>query len=836
MSTKEFGCFFCDGKSSEYNGKCDKCGSEINIGAELMNSQIETYKIESILGRGFFGWTVKAKDQYQPFAIKIMPLHRIAQRRISDEEAKALVACNTPPHRNIAKFFRPIDDKELKLCGKVVPIYSLVFEYIANSVPLNKIIENQEIVLTKGDVVSILGGISSGLARMHSRKIWHNDLHDDNVLIRTVESDENLNERFEPKLIDFGSAKPETRRDHEKADYYYLGKHIFGVVARFNFGNRDKLSPADREFSYRLNRLAHRISEKDVSRRDINPIDIVKEIGDVIGKGISINDFQSFEEMKKQSGVSLSEPLASTNAMNLAPQDIALLFRDDLGWRDKIEKAEPVMIAGPRGCGKTMLLRWLSISSQARPKISEYNKEDVARRLNEEQYIGFLVKIGLIRTPFLRSPYKNLAREYPELAEDFCREYINLHFAFEVLRSMGWLYAEQLANIIEDDLRPLCHSISKFLGVSPRGATTKIELNEMLGLLDNRIIELSNLHEPNKYVPTDFSRDDIFSVLANAIKTISWLTSKEIWYLLDDYSQTILPQFAIRAYNPAIFRLSGNFRIKLSSEGAGPTLIDNLNRHYKEAREFSRVNLGEIYFQSSENQGLQFFEAILKARFDEIGKGSLDELKKMLGQHESEGENFGRYICSKAKPGDSKFYGFNLLCSLCSGDISFIIELLNLIVRGRWGDAHLKIGPEEQDQITKQFAQRLLQALRSNPKLYDFAEKLGNLLKQYLLASKDKDTIDERLRLEIEGQGELSEKAQYVHDELLTNSVLIQGGIGKSKKGLPTRKYFFRRLFAPCFPFSPTRKGCIPLTVQEYEQWLNEPNKIRTINGSNNLF
>src|SRR5207249_4147428 len=87
---------------------------------------------------------------------------------------------------------------------------------------------------------------------------------------------------------------------------------------------------------------------------------------------------------------------------------------------------------------------------------------------------------------------------------------------------------------------------------------------------------------------------------------------------------------------------------------------------------------------------------------------------------------------------------------------------------------------------------------------------------------------DERLRIEIEGPQQLSEDAQKMHDALLRHSVLIDGGVGKSRKGLPTRRLFFRRLFAPCFPFSPARKGCVALTVERYQEWLLDPRRIPT--------
>lgn len=166
----------------------------------------------------------------------------------------------------------------------------------------------------------------------------------------------------------------------------------------------------------------------------------------------------------------------------------------------------------------------------------------------------------------------------------------------------------------------------------------------------------------------------------------------------------------------------------------------------------------------------------------------------------------------------------------CSGDVSFIIELLHTLVQGHWGQAAKPLSPASQDDIIKSYAQRQLADLKRitehGAALYTFAERLGSLLKQYLLASSDKGDPDERLRIEIEGPEALSTTAQGMHDCLLRHSVLIEGGTGKSRFGLPTKKLYFRRLFAPCFPFSPSRKGCIALTVPQYEKWLITPKRI----------
>jgi energy-coupling factor transporter ATP-binding protein EcfA2 len=658
---------------------------------------------------------------------------------------------------------------------------------------------------------------------MHSRNLWHYDLHDDNVLVRSVLPDENLAESYEVKLIDFGSARTFRGDQPEggtRSDYVYLAKHFYSVVAAFERTHEDHLSAVDRAFAMILRRIAHRLSDTNISRRDLAPGDVVRQTREALAQSSTTDLFPSFKEMRQQLTTSLAEPLGNTNALTLAPQDIALLFRDSLGWFTQMRKSEAVIVVGPRGCGKTMLLRYLSLASQARPRKNETTHTAVASRLSKTPYVGFMASCGELRTPFLRSSYRKLQENDLARAEDFCREFINAHFAVEVVRTVAWLHHEQLATISEEDLEPLNATVAALLGVKEHNGRGSSGLHTLIELVERKVISLSNLPEPNTYRPSGFCRDDVLLQLAKAIRTMPWAREKEAWFLLDDYSVTVLPDIAERAYNPVLFRLSDQIRVKISSEGDGPVLEDSLKRKYKEGREYTKVNLGEIYFRSSESRGQAFFEEILKARFEAVGKGSLDKLKSMLGEHPHT-QGFGTYICDCSRPGDARFYGFGLLCRLCSGDVSSIIELMHLITRGRWETGSGRITSAEQDENTKRFAQRQLADLRRTPEcgphIYEFSSRLGNLLKHYLLASKGKPKADERLRIEVEGTGEFSPAARAMHDAILRHSVLIDGGSGKSRKGLPTRKLFFRRLFAPCFPFSPSRGACVPLTVEEYE-------------------
>jgi serine/threonine protein kinase len=243
----------------------------------------------------------------------------------------------------------------------------MVFEFIANACPLREFIDG-EAVLSRRDVGSILSGIAHGLARMHSRSLWHNDLHDDNVLVRNVAPDEGLNQRLQPKLIDFGSCKPKEAELPERStrgDYFYLSKHIYGIVSRFEKSQLGALAPADRTFAAKLKQLAHRVADPNVSRRNLTPSQIAAEIAAAFTESSAGHQLPTFEEMLAATQVSLRDPLDKTNALNLEPQDIALLFTDTLGWQAQINKSETVIVAGPRGWDKRQVNRvmWICAPS-----------------------------------------------------------------------------------------------------------------------------------------------------------------------------------------------------------------------------------------------------------------------------------------------------------------------------------------------------------------------------------------------------------------------------------------------------------------------------------------
>ena len=833
MSTKEYGCFFCSGKSTDKNGVCGGCTLPINVGEQLEGIHLGEYETESVIGRGFYGWTLKAKDRYFTNALKVIPQHRSQGREIPDAEEQALAECSVPTHRNIARFIRQFP-ATIRLREGSVAVRCLAFEYIPGAIPLRKLIDESNEPTTRGDVADLLIGIASGLERMHNHGLWHNDLHDDNILVRTIQADENLPGRYEAKLINFGSAVHPQKDAPEhpvRSDYFYMAQHIYALADRLP-SSVEHLTAPDRSFIARLHQIAHKLADANVSRRNLDPKQVQTEISGALAESSSGQRFPPLAVMFAESKVSFNAPLSNTNALDLKPQDIPLLFRDTLNWAGHIRKSEPVLIVGPRGSGKTMLLRYYSLASAARPRKGETTPQAIGSRLAKSEEIGFIVHCSDLRNPFFRSVYRKLEKDRPELAEEFCRDLVNTHFALEVVRALLWLRKEGLVPVSQGEIAPLEAVLTD--GLQGPNAP-RVRLQDHVDALERRVVLLSNLPKGTTYEASGFVSITFLESVGRALKSIGWLRDREIWFLLDDYSATVIPPFAQAACNPLILRPSAHIRLKITSEGDGPCLHDNLHRKYKETREFVRANLGEIYFNATEALGRKFFEDILDARFEEVGVGSLDKLQLLLGKHPYE-EGFGDYMLTKKRLGDVRFHGFGLICRLCSGDVSFIIDLLGHLTEGRWRDEK-PLKPITQDKIIKNYANRRLADLRrtrdQGEALHTFTMKLGSLLRDYLERSRGEKNPDERLRIEVRGTGLLSPNAQEMHNALLRHTVLINGGTGKDKEGAPTIRMFFCRLLAPCFPFSPLRKSCIDIDLREYEKWLVSPETIWTKSPSN---
>jgi len=836
MSTKNRGCFVCDGIASPDQKVCPKCGLTVDVGNLLIGQVLGDYTIEDVLGRGFYGTTVRATEQGISYAIKIIPRSRIIADQVKIGEKIALTKLAVQgTHRHLIRYFKQISGI-LEIQNKELVVEGLVFEYSEGFVPLNSFIRETSEPFGLQDLLFIVQAICSGLSQLEKIGFEHYDLHDDNILIRRIGSEEMQNDPFEVKIIDFGSTRSKNDIDPSephRTDMSYLGKHIYSLCNKYEVVNFGKISYGCNAIINHYKFFAHDLMEINKAHKKSTLAGIWSKTNQIIRTNTNPNDYPSFDEMLNNDAQFFNDPLENRNALALGHHEVSLLYQNNLNWVELLNSGSSVIVTGPRGCGKTMLFRFLSLRCKVWPEDHETTPKHVADRLSDDFQVGFVLSMTMVRGIFMMSHYRKLSESNANKAEEFTREYLNLHFALEVVNVLRWLHALKVFTSQKDEWLPLTNTISNLL-IKPELATSSIE--ELIFAIEERVIELSTVNEDFTFTPSNFAKLDSLEKIGESLLGFGQLKEKEIWFLVDDYSSTIIPSLAQRAYNSVIFRLHDKVKIRLSMEGGESAFNDTMDRVYREGREISIVNLGQVYFEQSRRddaQSKQFIEDIIRARCDQSGIGSLDRLKEILGEN-PRSHDFGEYLRSLEKIGSAQYWGFSLVCQLCSGDVSYIIELFNQLVEGKWDRGQLK--PTEQHKIIKNFSSRQLNALRTiqvsgRERVFLFAENIGKLLKGYIIASKSKNTPDERIRIEIEGGANDLDETQLpspreLHKLLIKYSVLIPGGYGKSRDSSLTEKYYIRRLFAPSLSFSPLKRGSVPLTKSSYEKWLNDPNEI----------
>ena len=106
-------------------------------------------------------------------------------------------------------------------------------------------------------------------------------------------------------------------------------------------------------------------------------------------------------------------------------------------------------------------------------------------------------------------------------------------------------------------------------------------------------------------------------------------------------------------------------------------------KNYVEGREFDLLNLGNEYIHANKKVKLQFIDDIFMRRFNAIDDYPVKNLDMLLGNSSLESQNeIAFHIRNKGK---YVLGGKDVLCDLCSGDIHYIINLVNNMVQSVGG-------------------------------------------------------------------------------------------------------------------------------------------------------
>ena len=334
---------------------------------------------------------------------------------------------------------------------------------------------------------------------------------------------------------------------------------------------------------------------------------------------------------------------------------------------------------------------------------------------------------------------------------------------------------------------------------------------------------------------------DFLSNLTEKLQTeVPWMRERPIYFFLDDYSVPKIPKTMQGAINDVIMERYPNCFFKVSTESVNTFYhYDSRNKPLDEVREFDTIDLGAYFLEADSTTKQTFLAQIINNRF-ENAQGiptAHNSIEQIIG---STDYNYGE-LAYKIREGDEKvkYYGWSMVCDLCSGDIANILQIVRDMLTSQGSDlftrekSKLPIPTTDQDKAIRQNAAEFLVKIESAPKtgpaMRRIAEAFGFTAKFYLLNRDSKNEEGnppmQAFRLEILDTLDLDASELKIYNDLVRYAIFLRDERGKSQRGAIVPRLYLRRILLPTFLLTPNKRDSIRINSTTFKLLLNRPDK-----------
>jgi serine/threonine protein kinase len=822
-SDREFACFFCiDSKENDIGAHCRKCGRPIDIGHRAEGIKISSYTLQSCIGRGYYGATFKATTGIgMHVALKIVPKNLYAHHQKSFTEEMSRYAA-LGAHPNIAEL-RDAGETEITIDGVLLPIYFIVMEWI-EGVSLSRFIKTHA-PLSASIVYGAIRDIAVGLSRFEEKNLWHNDLNSDNIMVKRRSPEEIRAYPSESpvilKIVDTGSAVFRQAFHHKSLDdLTFLGHHADELLLAAR-GSADTATLEDQYFLDQLGPIVGALLDESPSRRLPSALEVIDQLNRL---------YLRRHLLSEQPDVRLNDPFEYLNA-NDFPNDsfVTRLFAEHFPWLSEtiMPAVQSMLITGPRGSGKTMILRSMRLRTRLSSLRDDEPISEIRERLINDDFVGFFVSARL------EIGNHSLITKLPKWMQSpqLVIYYFHLLYAYEVCDSVMFAVVKNILQIDREREFVLCQFLSASLN------ETVVSISSALSILKQR--QAAVLY--SKIEPDENSlllKGTFLSQLCDCLKLLHPIFGqKKFIFLLDDFSVPKIPSEVQRSLLPLIWNSGAGYTFRVTAHSESMETVDLRSNVYVVNREYREINLGAVYINAvdvRERRELisKTVNEIFAKRFA-LSKSSLtNTIESLLGY--SKITNIAREIKERSEKHTLRglrYGGWDTIISLCSGDISYVIDLLKKMFELHAGKAkRSKIQLPIQNKIIRNYARQELYKLQdySSPELnlFEIALRFGMMSRFKLLSEEIKQKEGSRpaeyLRIEIQ----LTQMTEYVRNglaELVRNGIFIDAGFSSSSQGIPARRIIFRKMFTPAFPTTFNSRDTFSMTSPHFLRFLKDP-------------
>ena len=771
------------------------------------------HTIEEYVSSGFNGHLFRAHSQEisGDLAFKIVPKSNLRHGNYIDEAKKA----NILQHSSVIRCIEVVDWTVSSL-----DLVVFVYDYIRGPNLRDYMKKNR----TDVNIPLIVGFMESMLGLLHEMKLrdmFHGDLHTGNILVSKSEYDITQSTNF--RVTDFGVGRLTGSAAHSN-DFLYVAdalRLLLSCIIYHDCESKDR-------YLYRV--LRQDFLERHLLETNALADDLALSPEKMF---VKLNSLEATyrDQLRKQAVDNLVTPFDYPNCEQIGNHNLLLkaLYSDRLLGLTEVQARANLVLTGPRGCGKTTVFRALSLDY-----LISTDKDEP----DDIRFVGIYYRCDDLYFSFPRytSPDRSEALNVPM---HFLVVTLLARLLEQVVEWSQRRFPQQFAKAEESLVSSLWRVTGWRPPESPNWNRAATLINRLKGKERKRALRKHRFaHVSDEPICGYFGPEKMLETCQTIRDQLEFLIDRPFYFFVDDYSHPKITLDLQENLNRLLMVRSSDIFFKLSTESPiSFARKDSDGKSFVETREYDMLNLGLKYLTDHANRRKKFILDIFDRRFSACPSYPVKNLIDLLGSF-TRNENETAIAIRDGDQKSSHNSGCETIAAMCSGDIHYIIRLVNQMVEDYGGADAIanttqipKISERNQHNSIRSAAGAFIESVRKLPKwgprLAEIITAFGNVAHSYLKfetsGNRSGNPPHQASRIEPYESLCLTEEAEEILYELLRYSILIEDPRGRSRRGKIVRRFYLRRYLIPHLKLTFSLRDSIPVDSDALELLLRQP-------------